>query len=578
MLRELKASDSRFRAVSFRPGLNLLVADRTTASTDDQSRNAVGKTSMVELLQFLLGADKTPLVTRRENRERAFELVLDWPSAPGGLLSVRRSGKDPAKVQIDPDILGHDPGALIPRGGTVRAKEWKSALEGELFGIREADEGLSGRTLLGFYLRRTEKNGFADALRPNTQANRHQATANLCYLLGMDWSLAQRYGKLSEREQTRKKLGQAAKDPLWKDIVGRSGDLRGQLTVAERRIADLRRQITAFQVVPEYEEIRREAERLDTRIRALREDDVVDQRNLTDTERSMAEAREPGHDYLEQAYAEMGVLLGDQVRARFGQVEEFHRAVVHNRRQYLEEEAARLREKLAGSERERKELGDRQAELLRTLKEGGALDTLTVMQSALAKEEAHRELLQHRFEAARTLERSRVEIDEDKAALEREVRDDIDTRQEQARQANLRFNEYARYLYGDAREPLLTFNARRSHLEIELKLEADDSTGISNMKMFCFDLTWAVTAHRAGRGPDFLVHDSKIYDGVDERQVARALELAARVMEDEGMQYIVTMNSDDLAKAQRLGFDADQYVITPRLDDSETGGLFGFRF
>ena len=78
--------------------------------------------------------------------------------------------------------------------------------------------------------------------------------------------------------------------------------------------------------------------------------------------------------------------------------------------------------------------------------------------------------------------------------------------------------------------------------------------------------------------PNFLVHDSKIYEGVDERQAARALELAAQVTREEGMQYIVTMNSDDLAKAERVGFDAGSYVIEPRLDDSGTGGLFGFRF
>ena len=91
MLRELKAGDPRFRTVSFRPGLNLLIADRTVASTDDQSRNAVGKTSMVELLHFLLGADKTTLVTRKENRETVFELAMDWPGLGGGL-GVRRSG------------------------------------------------------------------------------------------------------------------------------------------------------------------------------------------------------------------------------------------------------------------------------------------------------------------------------------------------------------------------------------------------------------------------------------------------------------------------------------------------------
>src|SRR5699024_11599087 len=107
MLRDLKASDPRFPAISFGPGLNLLVADRTTTSTDDQSRNAVGKTSMVELLHFLLGADKTPLVTREENKSTMFELVLDW-SEPGEQLSVRRFGSDTRKLHLDPSNIGQD--------------------------------------------------------------------------------------------------------------------------------------------------------------------------------------------------------------------------------------------------------------------------------------------------------------------------------------------------------------------------------------------------------------------------------------------------------------------------------------
>ena len=51
MLRELGSDDPRFRTVRFRPGLNLIVADRTATSTPDQSRNALGKTSVVELLR-----------------------------------------------------------------------------------------------------------------------------------------------------------------------------------------------------------------------------------------------------------------------------------------------------------------------------------------------------------------------------------------------------------------------------------------------------------------------------------------------------------------------------------------------
>jgi uncharacterized protein YydD (DUF2326 family) len=99
------------------------------------------------------------------------------------------------------------------------------------------------------------------------------------------------------------------------------------------------------------------------------------------------------------------------------------------------------------------------------------------------------------------------------------------------------------------------------------------------MVIFCFDLTMAVLAHRGGRGPDFLVHDSHLFDGVDERQVARALTLAASVVEREGMQYVVALNSDELDKAVRRGFDPAEHILDQRLTDAyDEGGLFGFRF
>ncbi|GAA2750066.1 hypothetical protein GCM10010440_56900 [Kitasatospora cinereorecta] len=45
------------------------------------------------------------------------------------------------------------------------------------------------------------------------------------------------------------------------------------------------------------------------------------------------------------------------------------------------------------------------------------------------------------------------------------------------------------------------------------------------------------------------------------------------------MQYIVTLNTDGLARAADLGFDAVPYMNNTILKDKhETGGLFGFRF
>ena len=66
------------------------------------------------------------------------------------------------------------------------------------------------------------------------------------------------------------------------------------------------------------------------------------------------------------------------------------------------------------------------------------------------------------------------------------------------------------------------------------------------MVTFCFEFTVAVTAYRGGRGPDFLVHDSHLFDGVDARQIAEALRIAREVCTEGGLQYIISMNSGDL--------------------------------
>lgn len=50
-----------------------------------------------------------------------------------------------------------------------------------------------------------------------------------------------------------------------------------------------------------------------------------------------------------------------------------------------------------------------------------------------------------------------------------------------------------------------------------------------------------------GRAPRILVHDSHLFDAIDGRQVASCLNVGARLAEEIGFQYNVTLSSDFLA-------------------------------
>ena len=114
----------------------------------------------------------------------------------------------------------------------------------------------------------------------------------------------------------------------------------------------------------------------------------------------------------------------------------------------------------------------------------------------------------------------------------------------------------------------------------EVAIEASRGKGINSMQIFCFDMMLSILGKKHKRSPGFLIHDSHLFDGVDERQTARALQIGAQRSLEHGFQYLVTMNSDALPKdGFDKGFRIEDHILPVRLTDaSETGGLFGLRF
>jgi uncharacterized protein YydD (DUF2326 family) len=69
------------------------------------------------------------------------------------------------------------------------------------------------------------------------------------------------------------------------------------------------------------------------------------------------------------------------------------------------------------------------------------------------------------------------------------------------------------------------------------RVSGSSSSGITRMQLFAFDLT-LLELSRQDRHPRFLIHDSAVFDGVNPRLMAGALNLARKVVGSTNAQYI----------------------------------------
>ena len=139
------------------------------------------------------------------------------------------------------------------------------------------------------------------------------------------------------------------------------------------------------------------------------------------------------------------------------------------------------------------------------------------------------------------------------------------------------FSDFSERLYKSPGRLVIDIDDTGYRFDVEI--DGSPSEGISKMKIFCYDLVLISFARQRGLGIDFLIHDSTIFDGVDPRQRAHALELAAAMSKEFNFQYICTMNTDMVPINDfSQGFDFESLVRLRLTDTDASGSLLGFRY
>ena len=573
MIQSIFSSLTSFKELTFKPGLNVLVAQKESGATDKQTRNRAGKTSLVETIHFLTGsnADTGSLFRSAALSDESFGMIFDLA---GAAVTVERSGHQKSKIHVK--------GASFLNGKSqISNSEWVELLGEKMFGLHALTDGdgraPTFRSLFAYFVRRQLSGAFTT---PEKQATMQQAgdyQVALLFLLGLDWKIASEWQKVRDREKTLAELKKAAGAGAFGSIIGKASDLRTQLTVSKASLIEMQAHLADFRVLPEYAQMEAEADKLTRRVNELSNGNIIDTAAIRDLEQSMSSEAPPSLDELESIYAEAGVALPGLAVKRYDEVRSFHESVVRNRRDYLAEELESAKLRVETREQEKQRLVYRRAEIMDVLKTHGALDQFSKLQAAATRKEAEVEALRQRFEAAEQLEGTKNELEIERNRLTLRLRRDFAEQKERLSEAILAFEETSKRLYESAGS--MTVEETDNGPIFQFPMQGSRSKGIKNMQIFCFDMMLMRLCANRGVGPGFLVHDSHLFDGVDGRQVVSALKVGAETAAELGFQYIVTMNEDDAFKERLDGFDLNDYVLPVVLTDaSEDGGLFGFRF
>ncbi|MEC7277903.1 MAG: ABC-three component system protein [Bdellovibrionota bacterium] len=585
MIKKVFSDLGSFKEITFDEGLNIIVAEKTADSGNKQTRNRAGKSSLVSLVHFIFGSSCRPdnLFRKDEIVENHFGLDFYLKDK---LVSLSRSGAKPSKLivhEANSSEWSIQPKVDRKTGQKIISNSnWLDVLSESLFNLDSLNDesGVSFRPLFSYFARRQDDGAFESPFK--YFSGQFPASVQSCffYFLQLDLSLPLGWQKVREREKTIKELKKAAGTGLFKEIIESTSNLRTNIALTESKIEKLKKDISEYKVLPEYSQVEKEASEYIRKISKLANDDTIDLQVLSELEESLEEVPTVDTSLIERVYNEAGVMFPDLANKRLDDVVKFHESVSANRKNYLTSEISSVQERISNRENEKIDLQEKYKERMSLLNTHGALEPYMRLQEKLDKLTVKLSKEKDQFDIALSLETNKTRLESERTELMTQLVNEYKEQSKLVSEAIVQFEEISSELYEEAGS--LHIGETLNGPTFDIKIQGEKSKGIGNIQIFCLDLTLMILCLKRGVGPRFLIHDSHIFDGVDERQILKAIILGEKLAREHSFQYIVTLNSDVYEGISRISpkdFKIANFVNSTKLtDESDSGGLFGIRF
>jgi uncharacterized protein YydD (DUF2326 family) len=570
-------NNSYFPDIKFRDGLNIVFAN-VTKEHKDKSSHSLGKTTLVEVLNFSLlkQIDKSFFLKKDVFEEFIFYLEVEYES--NKFVTIKRPVK--GKICIHRSVNKEKLDYLDDKEWEFNALSLKKAKEifdsfVSIKGLKEND--FTYRNGLRYCLRKQTQ--YENTFKVNTSRETDSAwKPYLAQVLGINSSL------VKEKYDSNKQV-ESLKNAI-KEIEALPQESTQSL---EAEIAQLEAHISRVQVELDKFDFRKTDSEINSELVDNTSLEVsifnkklyeIDQRVLAINE-SLRTEFTFDLDKVVELFKEVDIHFPDQLTNSYQDLINLNTQMSEGRKVRLKSAKIKLLEERNSTDNALKLATEKQKELATILLQKDAFSKYKVMQSRLSKEESRVAVLQERVEKldhasslTERLELAKNTQSESAKALEKATRVRENAQMKYAVEV---FSELVEYVLSIS---AFIYTKTNNEGNLEFKIGLKDQTAVNDGFSYTrtlsaiFDLT-LLSIHANDSFYKFSFHDG-LFESLDDRVKFKLIDKMREVSEKYGLQFIISVLDSDIpisATGERTYFTSEE-IIRELHDEGNSGRLF----
>ncbi len=585
-----------FNPIIFNPGFNVIIAEIHSPQKVDRDTHNLGKSTLVQLLNFLLLGGQPEFLTdspkvseaaRNIFSEFVFFLEIQLPN--DSFITIRRGTSEASKISFQLHAKGNSNLSQLSLDEWSHQKLLLERAKDYLDGVLdlEALKPWGFRKGMGYLLR--TQTDFQGIFKLTKHAAVHSDWKPfLAHIFGLNSNLVgDHYKKIADIE-TKEHDTIVIRNELAGEIEN-LGKCESILLLKKNDAEKKQAFLDSFDFRAQDKVITKEiVDDLNAEIARLNEERYL----LTQTRRKIKTSLEKDKilfspDEAQSIFKEAGVLFAGQIKKDFEQLISFNKSITEERAKYLEEELSEVESRLKEMNSSINSMSKKCSEAMAYLNESDVFEKYKKYSKEMVGLQAEIALLERQCKNLKRLQEIGQEIRTLKeqsarlqTAIEENLNKESNNKESLYSKIRLYFNEIIETVIGRGAVITLSLNSK-GNLEFEAEIldEAGSATcagsGHTYKKFLCiaFDLA-ILRAWLPKPFPRFVYHDGA-FETLDDRKKENLL-VVLRQYSDLGIQSVITLIDSDLPKRSKDEGEVfvSNEIILKLHDKGESGRLF----